>query len=285
MRPRGNKKREADKKNFKRALFVGIIATFTAIILISTIGSQKFGFFHSLALDILGPFQKEFSELTSKIQNTKQDYIDLLNVREENKNLWRELREARQTSHLNREALATNARLKNLLDLKDSTHTPSISANITGKDPSLWFRTIIIDRGSNDKVRKGMPVITPDGIVGQIFEVAANHSKVLLTIDPSSSIDILVQDSRARGILQGTGSIIHSLKYILKNVDVKEGDYIVTAGYGGIFPPGLQVGYISKITKKKRGMFQKVEVTSTVDFHTLEQVLVLLQPQPFPDSQ
>lgn len=284
MRTRGNKKREADQKKFRLALVVVFVATVIAIMLVSTIGSQKFGLFHSLALDMLGPFQKGINSLTLKVQQTKQDYLDLLEVREENEKLWHELREARRASHLNREALATNARLKKLLELKDFSRTPSVSANITGKDPSLWFRTVIIDRGSNDNVKKGMPVVTADGIVGQILEVAANHSKVLLTIDPSSAIDVLVQKSRARGILKGTGSIVHSLEYILKNVDINEGDYIVTAGYGGIFPPGLPVGQVTKITKKQRGMFHEIEVTSTVDFHTLEQVLVLLQPQPFPES-
>ncbi|MDH4318871.1 MAG: rod shape-determining protein MreC [Desulfobulbaceae bacterium] len=284
MKTRGNKKREEDKKKFRLAIVVVSIATVIAIILASTIGSQKFGFFHSLALDMLGPFQKGINSITLKIQQTKQNYFGLLKVREENIKLWLELREARRASHLNREALATNARLKKLLDLRDFTNIPSVSANITGKDPSLWFRTVIIDRGSNDNVKKGMPVVTADGIVGQILEVAANHSKVLLTIDPSSAIDVLVQKSRARGILKGTGSIVHSLEYILKNADINEGDYIVTAGYGGIFPPGMPVGQVTKITKKQRGMFHEIEVTSTVDFHTLEQVLVLLQPQPFPEN-
>ncbi|HDK43924.1 MAG TPA: rod shape-determining protein MreC [Desulfobacteraceae bacterium] len=150
-----------------------------------------------------------------------------------------------------------------------------VSAQVIGKDPSLWFRTVVIDRGTSDGVMKGMPVVTDSGIVGQIFSVSPNYAKVLLAIAPSSALDVLLQKSRVRGILKGTGSLTCKLDYVLKTVDVEKGDYIVTAGYGGIFPTGLPVGVVTKVVKKPRGMFQEIEVSPAVDFLTLENVQIL----------
>jgi rod shape-determining protein MreC len=126
-----------------------------------------------------------------------------------------------------------------------------------------------------------MPVVTGDGIVGQIFRVSPNYSKVLLAITPSSAIDVILQKSRVRGILKGTGSQSYRLEYILKTVDVEEGDHVITAGYGGIFPTGLSVGTVSKVIRKKRGMFQEIEVSPAVDYLSLEELLVIQRKIPF----
>ena len=161
-----------------------------------------------------------------------------------------ELQECRAAANRNREALATNTRLRKLLDFKESTDLPMLAARIVGKDPSLWFRTVVVDRGSSDGVIKGMPVVNGDGVVGQIFTVSPNYAKVLLAIAPSSAIDVLLQKSRVRGILKGTGSLTYKLDYVLKTVDVQEGDHVVTAGYGGLFPTGMPVGVVSKVVRK-----------------------------------
>ncbi len=251
------------------------------IILISTIGSQKFGSFHKLAFESVGPLQKSVSGVSGYVSSFKDEYLDLLDVRQENKRLWAELEESRNSANKNREALATNIRLRKLLHFKENIDTPTVTAVIVGKDPSLWFRTVVIDRGSSDGIQKGMPVVTGEGIVGQIFRVAPNYSKVLLAITPSSAIDVVLQKSRVRGIIKGTGSQSYRLEYILKAVKVEKGDDVVTAGYGGLFPTGLPVGVVSKVAKKKRGMFQEIEITPSVDFLKLEELLVIQRKIPF----
>jgi rod shape-determining protein MreC len=155
-----------------------------------------------------------------------------------------------------------------------------VATQVIGKDPSLWFRSVIIDRGNGDGVVKGMSVVTGDGIVGQIYSTSPNYAKVLLSIAPSSALDVLLQESRVRGILKGTGDNTYRLEYILKTVEVSEGDSVVTAGYGGLFPTGLPVGVVSRVTKNRRGMFLEIEVTPAVDFETLEGLLVIEQERP-----
>ena len=103
----------------------------------------------------------------------------------------------------------------------------------------------------------------------------------MLAISPSSAIDVLFQKTRVRGILKGTGSLVYKLDYVLKKNDVQEGDHIVTAGYGGLFPTGMPVGVVSKVVRKRRGMFLDIELTPTVDFLTLEDLLIIEQEKPF----
>lgn len=234
-----------------------------------------------MMLEASGPVQETAASGFRYLGNFKKEYLDILGVKEENKRLWQELRESRALLNKSREAMATNARLTRLLDLRDASDYPVVAATIVGKDPSMWFRSIMIDRGTNYGVHKGCPVTNEDGIVGQIISASPSYSKVLLAIDPSSAIDVLLQKSRIRGILKGTGSITatgsptYKLEYVLKTVEVSEGDVVVTAGYGGLFPTGLPVGVISKVIRKRRGMFHEIEVTPSVNYETLEHLLVI----------
>ena len=235
---------------------------------------------HKLLLETAGPVQKVMSRVTGPIQSLKKEYLGLLSVREDKEHLLQELQECRAAAYKNREAVATNARLRKLLDFKESSGLPAVAAQVIGKDPSFWFRSVIIDRGNSDGVVKGMPVVTGDGIVGQIYSTSPHYAKVLLSIAPSSALDVLLQESRVRGILKGTGESTYRLEYILKTEEISEGDHVVTAGYGGLFPTGLPVGVVSRVTKKRRGMFLEIEVTPAVDFETLEGLLVIEQEKP-----
>lgn len=278
---RGSSKRSSRFRAFRLVLLSGILLTLVLIFLVSTLGSQKFNTLHKLVLEATGPVQKGVTNVVDFLAVFKEKYSDLVRVREENKRLWDELMECRAAAYSSREALAKNTRLQKLLAFKESYDQPMLATRIVGKDPSLWFRTVIVDRGGNDGLQKGMPVVSGEGIVGQVFAVSPNYSKVLLAISPSSAIDVLIQKSRVRGILKGTGSLTYKLDYVLKTVDVQEGDHIVTAGYGGAFPTGMPVGVVSKVVKKRRGMFLDIEVKPAVDFMTLEDLLIIENEKPF----
>ncbi|MHB8790833.1 MAG: rod shape-determining protein MreC [Desulfobulbaceae bacterium] len=284
MRKKGNGKRNGSGRSLKIILLSGVLLPLVLIFLVSTLGSQKFGTLHRLVAEVTGPVQLVVARTVGSINAFRKDYLQLFDSRDENKRLWKELQEYRDAANRNREALATNTRLRKLLEFKEGTELPTVAARIVGKDPSLWFRSVVIDRGTNDGVTKGMPVVTGDGVVGQVFAASPNFAKVLLAISPSSAIDVLLQKSRVRGILKGTGSLTCSLEYVLKTVDVQEGDQVVTAGYGGLFPTGMPVGVVSKVMKQRRGMFLEIEVTPTVDFLTLEDLLVIQRETPFAEQ-
>ncbi len=279
MRKQSKKKRTNRYRVFRLVILAGFLFTMGLIFLVSTLGNQRFGSLYKLIFEATGPVQHMTARGTAHLQRFKEEYLELLSVREKNKRLWEELQECRRALYKSREAMALNVRLHKLLEFKEKSDLPVITASVIGKDPSLWFRSITIDRGINDGVFQGGPVINNDGIIGQVFSASPNYGKVLLAIAPSSAIDVLLQKNRVRGILKGTGSLTYRLEYILKTVEVEEGDHIVTAGYGGVFPTGLPVGVISKVIRKRRGMFHEIEVTPSVDFKTLENLFIIEQKQ------
>jgi len=280
MRNKSTRKRGKRFRTFRLVLLSGVLLTVALIFLVIVFGDQKVGPVHKLLFETTGPVQKVVSRAAGSIRSLKKDYLDLLAVRDEKEHLWEELQKCRAAAYQYREAVATNARLRKLLDFKESSGLPTVAARIIGKDPSLWFRSVIIDLGSSEGVAKGMPVVTGDGIVGQVYSTSPNYAKVLLSIAPSSALDVLLQESRVRGILKGTGEETYRLEYVLKTVEVSVGDHVVTAGYGGLFPTGLPVGVVSRVIKKRRGMFLEIEVTPAVDFETLEDLLVIEQERP-----
>jgi rod shape-determining protein MreC len=258
-------------------LLFGCLLAAIFILIISMAGRKEFTTLHKFGLEVIGPFQTAISKVSSYAGGFKKEYVDLLGVREENVQLRQELLQYRAASIEYREALATNVRLKKLLGLKESLPPPTLTAEIVGKDPSLWFRTLTINRGSSDGVEKGMPIVTVEGVVGQILTSSPNYSKVLLATDPNSAVDVITQKTRVHGIVKGLGRDAFGLNYVLKSAVVEKDDLVLTSGLGEVFPKGLMVGTVSEITKSRRGMFQKIEIEPAVDFSQLEHLIIIMK--------
>ena len=258
-------------------LLLGCLLSAILILMISMAGSKEFTTLHKFGLEVIGPVQAVVSRTFGYAGTIKEKYFDLLHVREENEQLKKELLQYRIENIKYREALATNIRLQKLLELKESLPPPTLTAAIIGKDPSLWFRTLTIDRGSSDGVQKGMPVVTVEGVVGQILTSSPNYSKVLLATDPNSAVDVITQKTRVQGIVKGMGRNAFSLNYVLQSAAVEKGDFVLTSGLGGVFPKGLLVGTVSNVTKSRRGMFQKIDITPAVDFSQLEHLIIIMK--------
>ena len=272
MRKRGKRSRQ-----IRFFLLFGCLLTAILILIISMTGRKEFTALHKFGLEVIGPVQTAISKVSSYAGSFRKKYVDLLSVREENEQLRQELLQYKASSIEYREALATNVRLQKLLELKESLPPPTLTAEIIGKDPSLWFRTLTINRGSSDGVMKGMPVVTVEGVVGQVLTSSPNYSKVLLATDPNSAVDVITQKTRVRGIVKGLGSDAFGLNYILKSAVVEKGDFVLTSGLGGVFPKGLMVGTVSEITKSRRGMFQKIKIEPAVDFSQLEHLIIIMK--------
>ena len=226
--------------------------------------------FHQMTLEVLGPVQAGFSKIADGAGRMWHDYVNLLDVREENRRLKALLETYDEKLAKYREAYTTYLHLEEALQFRDGVDFPPLTARVIGKDPAYWFHTIIVDRGENDGVVEGMVALTSKGIVGQVIYVSPNYCKILLANAPSSAIDVIVQKNRVRGILKGAGEKGYILHYVLKNADVAEGDQIVTAGIGGVFESGIPVGTVSSVHRRKRGMFLEIEVKPSVDFQKLE---------------
>jgi len=205
------------------------------------------------------------------------DYLDLVNVRKENRELRRIIKIYSSRETESSEALMENLRLKELLELKTSMPTPSIAATVIGEDGSPWFKTLVIDRGGADGLQEGMPVVAVNGVIGRLVKVADKSSRLLLLTDHASGISAVVERSRARGVVKGGGNGQCSLEFTLRDEDVKVGDTVVTSGIGGAFPKGIKIGEVTMVKKGAYGIFQTIDVHPAVNIARLEEVLVLLR--------
>jgi rod shape-determining protein MreC len=231
-------------------------------------------------------FVAPFQELATRVVKTVQDswwrYFFLVSVSQENQRLLQALGESRQKIIQQRELELENQRLRELLSFKRSLPAPAIAAEIIGKDPSAWFKTVIIDKGSAHGLRRGLPAVNSLGVVGQIIEVSGHQARLMLIIDRNSGADALVQRTRSRGIVKGTSRAECYLDYVLHADDVRVGDLVVSSGFDGVFPKGLLIGTVTAVDFKGGDIFKDVQITPAVDFDKLEEVLVILEPPPGP---
>ncbi|RNC65819.1 MAG: rod shape-determining protein MreC [Desulfuromonadales bacterium] len=233
--------------------------------------------FERLVMNLFAPVHNVGSRLNDSVAGVWSDYVDLVNVRKENKSLRESVKILNSRLLESREAGLENERLKRLLDFKATLRAASVAATVIGEDSSPWFKTLVINRGSVDGLAEGMPVVAAGGVVGQVVKVAAGSSRVLLLTDHASGIAAVVQRSRARGVVKGKGKGFCSLDFSLREEDVKVGDMVVTSGMGGIFPKGLVIGEVAMVKKGEYGIFQTIDVRPAVNMAKLEEVLVLMQ--------
>lgn len=232
--------------------------------------------FERVVLSVTAPVLAVLEKGTGAGQSVWDDYIFLVNLRQENRRLLDLVKVQNGRLIEANEALLENERLKGLLDMKKGLRYPSLAATIIGGDSSPWFRTLLIDRGAADGIREGMPVLAVNGVVGQVVRTTANSSRVLLITDNSSALAALIERSRARGVVRGKGEGLCTLEFALREDDVKIGDQVVTSGIGGIFPKGLAVGEVTMVKKGEYGIFQSVDIRPSVNLSRLEDVIVLL---------
>ncbi len=231
----------------------------------------------AIGIFLVAPFQDAFISTIRFTRNVWRHYFSLVTTAKENDVLKRQLRQVVSENHGHKEVLLANQRLRRLLNFHEEIQRRSFAAEVIAQDPSIWFRTIIIDKGSTDKVQRNMPVVVPEGVVGQVVDVSVGYSKVLLLIDPNSAIDALCQRTRARGIIKGGSNKKCAFEYVLRKNDVRVGDVILSSGLDGVYPKGIRIGRVSSVVKRNSGIFQTVEVEPYVNFDKLEEVLVVTQ--------
>ncbi|MFC1858460.1 rod shape-determining protein MreC [Thermodesulfobacteriota bacterium] len=264
----------------KTLMVVGVIFLVGLNIIVLSITSSRYQSSSAgkLAISLVAPFQKIVTFSIRFIKDIWYHYFSLVSVTRENENLKRALSQAIEKNNQCQEIELSNLRLRNLLNFQKTVTSQAIAAGLIGKDPSPWFKSIIIDKGRADGVEKGFPVVVPEGIVGQVIDVSSYYSKVMLIIDQNSAVDALVQKTRARGIVKGESTDRCIFQYVLRKHDINIGEEVVSSGLDGVFPKGLRIGRVSGVIRRTSGIFQEVSITPNVDFEKLEEVLIILNP-------
>lgn len=177
-----------------------------------------------------------------------------------------------------------NSELEVLSALLDFARTHSeneyITAAVIGRDISPFLHYVIINRGSDDGLRRGMPVVSSQGLVGRVAAVTADGARVQLITDPDTAINVRIQPSGAEGLLEGsiTGDI--TIGAIPQDANINNGDLVLTSGLGGNYPPDMLIGQISGVRQRPVELFQTASVEPVVDFSQLEIVLVIVNFRP-----
>jgi rod shape-determining protein MreC len=233
--------------------------------------------FENVVLSITRPLQQVATATTRSLRGVWDNYVYLVNVQQENQRLREEIKWLRQENHRYLEAYLQYQRLQRLLNFREQTPLDVIAAEVIGRNANSWTEIIYINRGTRDKVAKGLPVVTHEGLVGQVIHAAPTLSQVMLLTDFRSGVDAVVQRTRVSGVVAGRGRNVAELKFLPVGADLQAGDRLVSSGMGGVFPKGLIIGEVKDIHRNGRPT-QQVEIQPSVDFSHLEEVLVLVKP-------
>jgi rod shape-determining protein MreC len=265
----------------KMVLIVGgiVLITVNVILLSITSKSRSTLGVGRVGLSFVAPFQEIVSRSVRFTRGVWKHYFLLVSVAQENEILKKMLNESIGKNNQWHEIELANTRLRNLLNFQKTPNNRVVAAEVIGKDPSGWFKTVIIDKGKAEGLQKGLPVVLPQGVVGQVIEVSSHYSKVMLIIDRNSAVDALVQRSRARGIIKGSSADQCRFEFVLRKHDVQIGDTVIASGLDGVYPKGLLIGRVSDLGGRKSDIFYDIAVAPFVDYETLEEVLVFLRPE------
>jgi rod shape-determining protein MreC len=155
-----------------------------------------------------------------------------------------------------------------------------VAASVIGRDPNPFMGYIIIKAGSDQGIRRGMPVVTEQGLVGRISTVSASASLVQLITDPSSAVNVRLSSSQTEAILSGsvTGDVI--LDLVPQDITIQPGELVLTSGLGGNYPPNIVIGQVLNVRRQENELFQGASVQTVVDFSQLQVILVITNFQP-----
>lgn len=174
------------------------------------------------------------------------------------------------------EIIRENARLERLLAFKQRLVFSSVGAHIIGRDPSRWNSSLMLDRGREDGLKPGQPVVNELGVVGKITEVSESKSKVILLTDPQFSAAIMIQRSRESGVISGTLTGLCRLKFIKESADIRVGDKVITSKLSLEFPESLVVGEVVEVIDEEQSNRKEYLVQPSVALSQLEEVLVII---------
>ncbi|BCS34501.1 cell shape-determining protein MreC [Luteitalea sp. TBR-22] len=187
-----------------------------------------------------------------------------------------------QLQHATAQARRTE-QLERLLQLQRTELPATMAARVIAADPAAAFRTVTIDKGASDGVRRDMAVLSPLGVVGRVIdEPAAHAAKVQLIIDRNAGAGGVIERNGAGGVVVGASAdtdLPLRMEYVSNLADVTPGDLVMTSGLDGIYPRGFVLGRVER-AERGSGLYRLIAIRPSVDFSSLDTVLLVTGPQP-----
>ena len=239
----------------------------------------------NLFLYLLAPTPRVVSKLLNETGRIGQRVSQLVSAQEENKRLRERLIIVLQERERLQETISENERLKRILKYREEAPYEVVSARVIGWTPSLFSSELLIDKGINDGIERDSPAVAwqeagspPDSgmvVVGRVSETTADISKVLLITDSNSELAAMVERSREKGVIAGTGKRALLLKYLSPSADLKVGDLIITSGMGRTFPAGLAIGSVEEVLSGVGRLERRARVAPRLNINLLEDVQII----------
>lgn len=271
------------KKLFNNKYFV-ILFIVTILLIIGMIFSINRSYettvSDNLIIKITMPVQRFFSGVAENIKDFFSHFGDISELKAENEKLNADIEKLKSQNKRNSIYKTENERLREMLDLKDTYKDfELVAANVTSRDSSTWFLSIIIDKGTDDGLSMTDTVITPYGLVGHITDIGSNWAMITTILDSQSTVAVMVERTEDFATVDGdvdlAANSLCKMTYIPKDSTITVGDTIKTSGLGGVYPKGINVGKITKIHPENKGVSQYAEVEPYVDFNRLYEVFVI----------
>ena len=235
------------------------------------------------AVTAVTPLASAIEAARSSLSHFFSDYFVLLDVREENQRLKRDLDRTQMDNQYLRAELSTADRARSLAIFQTQSPSKTTAAHVIGNTTDSGAKVVIVDRGSGSGIEKGMAVITPDGIVGKVDSVYPTASFVLLITDPTFAAGVVSQINRVHGTLKGQGYGAVKVDYVQNEEKLDQGEWFYTSGDDRIFPKGLPVGQATAVRPGKA--LKEIYVTPSGMQNGLEDVLIVIEGvhAPIPD--
>ncbi len=224
---------------------------------------------------VTAPVQKALTAVHRAAFGVWSTYIDWKSVRAENHRLRDENQRFRVEALVVTETLQENKRLRRLLDLQNRLPLDTMPGEVIAREWGGWVRSLTVNRGRADEVRKLTAVISPDGLVGRVVEVRPGTSVVQVLTDPASTVGAHVLRTRTPGIVEGEARGTVRFKYLPRDGALNVGDVVVTSGQGGLFPRGVPIGRVRNLDQRTSGLFHLAILEPVVDLARLDEVLLV----------
>ncbi|AEH53917.1 rod shape-determining protein MreC [Heyndrickxia coagulans] len=232
--------------------------------------------------DIVGLGQSVIAKPANALAGFFDNIEDLKNTYTENKKLKSHLEQLTSLEAQNHELKKENENLRSIIKEKNSLgDSESIQAQVIARNPDNWYEQVVIDKGEVNGVAKNMAVVTSGGFLGKVTQVDKFYSTVELLSSPDETnrVSAKVQNAKkdAYGLIEGYDKKTKMLllKQLDFNIKVKKGDHVVTSGLSGMFPSGLLIGDIEKVTPDENGLTQTAYVKPAANFYDVREVLVI----------
>ena len=264
----------------KKSGIIGIIVTIVILILIVIFsnGEENNNFLQNAATNLVMPIQNGLTYLKNKLSGNNTFFTDNNNLKEENEQLKDKNSQLEQSLRELENIKTQNETLKEYMNLTEKYgEYKTIPGYVINKDISNYSKTIVINLGTKDGVKENMTVIADKGLVGHVISVTESSSKVQTIIDTASSVSCSMSTTKDSIVCKGTLTEKSALKamYIPTEANIIQGDSIETSGLGGIYPKGIHIGTVKKVTNTQNLTDRYALVEAAVDFDKLDAVLVI----------